>query len=247
MKNNTSFDEKRHVVWWKTTRRLMKNITSFKKEQVLAYPTRPTRVRATSALPFIQQMWNSSGISLSTRARKQEFYHFCCHKCHRLLPIFLCSTTLQPILRYILTDKWFKHSKSAYHNNEKHTFRPFLLRLFFIFFSSFSLLVWHLWQQKNEIAVRMRARVRVLRAGAKTSAFSTDFFASLFRQVFPSGFFELIFRVNLSLRFPWSQTKHTPEHRIMLHRYNKSNTSHNKFFTFPQFFPSLEQFRPIYL
>ena len=67
-KNDTSFDEKQHVVWRKTTRRLMKNITSFKKEQVLAYPTRPTRVRATSALPFIQQMWNSSRIPLSTRA-----------------------------------------------------------------------------------------------------------------------------------------------------------------------------------
>ncbi len=93
----------------------------------------------------------------------------------------------------------------------------------------------------------MRARVRVLRAGAKTSAFSTDFFASLFRRGFPSGFFDLIFRVNLSLRFPWSQTKHTPKHPIMLHRHNKSNTSHNKFFTFPRFFPSLEQFRPIYL
>ena len=90
----------------------------------------------------------------------------------------------------------------------------------------------------------MRARVRVLRAGAKTSAFSTDFFASLFRQVFPSGFFELIFRVNLSLRFPWSQTKHTPEHPIMLHRYNKPNTSHNKFFTFPRFFPLWNNFDP---
>ena len=189
----------------------MKNITSFKKEQVLAYPTRPTRVRATSALPFIQQMWNSSGIPPSTRACKQEFYHFCCHKCHRLLPIFLCSTTLQPILRYILTNKRLNHSKSAYHNNEKHTFRPFLLLISSIFFSSFSLLVWHLWQQKNEIAVRMRARVRVLREGAKTSAFSTDFFASLFRQFFSSWFFKLIFRVNLSLRFPWSQMQHTPK------------------------------------
>ncbi len=36
MKNNTSFDEKQHVVRRKTTRRLMKNNTSFKKEQVLA-------------------------------------------------------------------------------------------------------------------------------------------------------------------------------------------------------------------
>ena len=56
MENNTSFDEKQHVVRRKTTRRLTKNITSFKKEQVIAYPTRPARVRATSALPFIQQM-----------------------------------------------------------------------------------------------------------------------------------------------------------------------------------------------
>ena len=152
-KNNTSFDEKQHVVWWKTTRRLMKNITSFKKEQVLAYPTRPTRVRATSALPFIQQMWNSSGIPLSTRACIQEFYHFCCHKCHRSLCISLFYNILRLYFEYILTDKRFNHSKSAYRNNEKHILCPFLLRLFFIFFSSFSLLVWHLWQQKNKIAV----------------------------------------------------------------------------------------------
>ena len=63
-KNNPSFDEKQPVVWWKTSHRLTKNITSFKKKQVLAYPTRPTRVRATSALPFIQQMWNSRGTPL---------------------------------------------------------------------------------------------------------------------------------------------------------------------------------------
>ena len=156
-------------------------------------------------------MWNSSGIPLSTCACIQEFYHFCCHKCHRLLCISLFYNTLRLSFEYILTDKRFNHSKSAYRNNEKHIFCPFLLRLFFIFFSSFSLLVWHLWQQKNEIAVRMRARVRVLREGAKTSAFSTDFFASLFRQVFPRGFFEMIFRVNLLLRFPWSQMQQTPK------------------------------------
>ena len=240
MKNITSFDEKQHVVWQKTTRHLKRSKYSPTQYDQQGYE-----------LQVHSLSYNKCEIAvespLSTRACKQEFYHFCCHKCHRLLPIFLCSNTLQPILRYILTDKWFKHSKSAYHNNEKHTFRPFLLLFSSIFFSTFSLLVWHLWQQKNEIAVRMRARVRVLRAGAKTSAFSTNFFASLFRQVFPSGFFELIFRVNLSLRFPWSQTKHTPERPIMLYRHNKPNTSHNKFFTFPRFFPSLEQFRPIYL
>ena len=31
MENNTSFDKKQHVVWWKTTRRLMENNTSFEK------------------------------------------------------------------------------------------------------------------------------------------------------------------------------------------------------------------------
>ena len=183
----------------------MKNDTSFKKEQVLAYPTRPTRVRATSALPFMQQMWNSSGIPLSARACIQEFYHFCCHKCHRLLPISLCSNTLQLDVRRILTNKWLNHSKSAYHNNEKHIFALPLI------YSTFSLLVWHWWQQKNEIAVvYARACARYAQAQGHQHFLQT-FCASLFRQVFPSGFFELIFRVDLSLSFPWSQTKHTPK------------------------------------
>ena len=192
-------------------------------------------------------MWNSRRIPLSTRARVQEFYHFCCHKCHRLLCISLCCNTLRLSFEYILTDKRFNHSKSAYRNNEKHIFCPFLLRLFFIFFSSFSLLVWHLWQQKNKIAVGCARWCARYAQARRHQYFLQTFCASLFRQVFPSGFFELIFRANLSLRFPWSQTKHMPKHPIMPHRHNKSNTSHNKFFTFPRFFPSLEQFRPIYL
>ena len=36
MENNPSFDGKQPVVWQKTTRRLMENNPSFKKEQVLA-------------------------------------------------------------------------------------------------------------------------------------------------------------------------------------------------------------------
>ena len=188
MENNTSFDEKLHVVWWKTSRRLIKNITSFKKEQVLAYPTRPTRVRATSALPFIQQMWNSSGISLSTRARKQEFYHFCCLKCHRLLPIFLCSTTLQPILRYILTDKWFKHSKSAYHNNEKHTFRPFLLLFSSIFFPPFLSLCDTCDSKKTKLLLGCECAcyAQVRRHQHFLQTFSLLFSASFFRVDFSS-------------------------------------------------------------
>ena len=151
----------------------------------------------------MQQMWNSSGIPLSTRACIQEFYHFCCHKCHSFLCIFLYSNILRPYFEYILTNKRLNHSKSAYHNNEKHTFRPFLL----LIFSTFSLLVWHLWQQKNEIAV---VCARYAQAQGYQHFLQT-FCASLFRQVFPRGFFGLIFRVNLSLRFPWSQMQHTPK------------------------------------
>ena len=134
MKNNTSFDKKQHVVWQKTTRHLKRSKYSPTQYDQQGYE-----------LQVHSLSYNKCEIAvespLSTRACKQEFYHFCCHKCHRLLPIFLCSNTLQPILRYILTDKWFKHSKSAYHNNEKHTFRPFLLLFSSIFFSTFSLLV----------------------------------------------------------------------------------------------------------
>ena len=126
-------------------------------------------------------------------------------------------------------------------------FSPFPLTYFLHLFSPCVTLV---TAKKTKLLLgcaRGCARVRALRVGAKTSAFFTNFFASLFRQFFPSGFFEMIFHVNLLLRFHWSQTKHTPKHPIMLHQNNKSNTSHNKFFTFPRFFPSLERFRPIYL
>ena len=192
MKNNTSFDEKQHVVWRKTTRRLMKNDTSFKKEQVLAYPTRPTRVRATSALPFMQQMWNSSGIPLSARACIQEFYHFCCHKCHRLLPISLCSNTLQLGVRRILTNKWLNHSKSAYHNNEKHIFALPLTYFLHLFSPCVTLVT-----AKKRNCCSIRASMRALRAGARTSAFPTD----LLRFSFPPGFSEWIFRVDFPRGF----------------------------------------------
>ena len=145
-----------------------------------------------------------------SRARIQEFYHFCCHKCHSLLCIFLFSNTLRTSFEYILTDKRFNYSETAYHNNEKHIFRPFLLLIFSIFFSTFSLLVWHLWQQKNKIAVEC-ARGCALRAGARTSGFPIVFFVSFFRVNFPLGFSKRIIRVDLSLRCLWSKTKHPPK------------------------------------
>ena len=80
-------------------------------------------------------------------------------------------------------------------------FSPFpltdFLHLFLHFFSPCVTLV---TAKKTKLLLgcaRGCARVRVLRAGAKTSAFSTDFF----RFSFPPGFSEWIFRVDFPREF----------------------------------------------
>ena len=111
MENNTSFDGKQHVIWWKTTRHLMKNNTSFDEKRHVVWWKTSRRLRKSkySLTQHDQQGYELQVHSLSynkceiavehlfpSRARIQEFYHFCCHKCHRSLCISLCYNTLRP-------------------------------------------------------------------------------------------------------------------------------------------------------
>ena len=149
--NNTSLSIKQHVTFYKTTRHFTPNDGLFLMHSLMQKQTQLSN-RNWAHIIRTSRSVKSSKIPTLTRARLcalQEFLSFCCHKCHRTFPILLCSNTLQPHLEHILTDERFNHSTSAYRNNEKHFFRPFLLLGFSIFFFTFSLLVWHLWQQKN--------------------------------------------------------------------------------------------------
>ena len=150
-KNYGSLSTKQHVTFYKTTRYFPQNDGLFLMHPLMQKQTQLSN-RNWAHIIRTSRSVKSSKIPTLTRARiraSQEFLHFCCHKCHRLFPIYLFSNILQPRLEQILTDKRFNHSTSAYRNNEKHFFRPFLLLGFSIFFFTFSLLVWHLWQQKN--------------------------------------------------------------------------------------------------
>lgn len=171
----------------KTTRRLKRSQYSLTQHDQLGYEQQVRSVSENRCEIIVEYFLFSRAYAYT-----QEFYLFCCHCCHSFLWISLFCNILRTSFGHLLY-RAFNRSKSAYHTNEKHTFRPFLL----LIFSTFSLLVWHLWQQKNEIAVRMRARVRVLREGAKTSAFPTD----LLRFSFPPGFSEWIFRVDFPREF----------------------------------------------
>ena len=51
MKNDTSFDEKQHVVWWKTTRRLMKNNTLFDEKQHVVWWKTTRRLKRSKYSP----------------------------------------------------------------------------------------------------------------------------------------------------------------------------------------------------
>ena len=185
----------------KTTRRLKRSQYSLTQHDQLGYEQQVRSVSENRCEIIVEYFLFSRAYAYT-----QEFYLFCCHCCHSFLWISLFCNILRTSFGHLLY-RAFNRSKSAYHTNEKHTFRPFLL----LIFSTFSLLVWHLWQQKNEIAVvYARACARYAQAQGYQHFLQT-FCASLFRQVFPRGFFELIFRVNLSLRFPWSQMQHTPK------------------------------------
>ena len=95
------------------------------------------------------------------RAHWQEFYTFCCHKCHRLLHKSLNNSILQSYLGRLLTIQRCTPSKYAHLDSEKQTFYPTIL----LFFLHFCCLIPHflpsavtLVTAKNQNRCRMRAR-----------------------------------------------------------------------------------------
>ena len=94
-------------------------------------------------------------------ARFQEFLSFCCHKCHRPHHKPLRNKRLNTYLRYISTNLEIYSVESRWKNKEKRAYCPFVFPFFSVLLLSFWTRVWHLWQQKINIAVGMRAtRVR---------------------------------------------------------------------------------------
>ena len=94
------------------------------------------------------------------RAHLQEFYCFCCHKCHRLLHKSLNNNTLQLYLEQLLTLQRYTPSKYAHRDSKKRTFYPTIL----LFFLHFCCLIPHflpsavtLVTAKNQNRCRMRA------------------------------------------------------------------------------------------
>ena len=143
-------------------------------------------------------MWNSSGIPLSTRAYAytQEFYLFCCHCCHSFLWNTLFCNILWASFGHLLIDK---HSTSQ--NRPITTTRNTLFALssywFPPSFSPSSSPCVTLVTAKKRNYCSIRASMRALRAGERTSALPTD----LFRFSFPPGFSEWIFRVDFPRGF----------------------------------------------
>ena len=82
-------------------------------------------------------------------AHQQEFYHFCCHKCHRFMRKSLWYSVLLYAYVYILTVGVLVSSKFVISNWENTAFSSFLFLHFRQLFFLLPSLVWHLWQQKN--------------------------------------------------------------------------------------------------
>ena len=75
MENNTSFEEKQHVVWGKTTRRLKKNNTSFEEKQHVIWrkTTRHLMENNTSFDGKQHVVWKDTFLHSQCRAEFTDF------------------------------------------------------------------------------------------------------------------------------------------------------------------------------
>mgnify|MGYP001744575896 CR=1 FL=1 len=90
----------------------------------------------------------------------QEFFSFCCHKCHTIIDKVLYFSLLWVFLLCILINGCFKRRKYAGKDNDVGRFFRFYCPQKWLFFHQLFLCMWHLWQQKNKIAVGRRAYTR---------------------------------------------------------------------------------------
>ena len=135
MKNITSFCEKQHVVLWKTTRRFMRNNTSFcEKHHVVLWETTRRFVRNNTSF------YGKQHVVLWETTRR-----------------FVKSNT--SFLHKIFGKNTQKRDKSSRFFQISITDQrtQFLIPLHFIDILHLTEKLWHLWQQKNNIAVGRRA------------------------------------------------------------------------------------------
>ena len=152
----------------------------------------------------------------------------------------------------VCLNKWVRISSPNTHDNIErhrisHRFFPIFSLIFLHFlsvFSPFSTEVWHLWQQKNNIAVGMRAPMRIYACTRETlpeNSPSTFFLIFSSSSFFSSSFLILPhFPLLLFWGIQYLQVL------ILLYVYYRFEDEQRKKCTFPWFFHALGQYRPIY-
>ena len=168
--NNGLFSKKRRLTFHKTTCCFQKTTAHFIQNDVLFSKTHESRRKLSkkgkSTYPILRAEREGfeivkilkSILLARTRTRAvQRVLSFCCHKCH--------STTQKTIINKQINKKKNTKNKKKKHpmykflanEREKQTFYSFVFAFFRPAFSPISHQVWHLWQQKNKIAVERRA------------------------------------------------------------------------------------------
>ena len=160
------------------------------------------------------------------RAHSQEFYCFCCHKCHRLLHKSLNNSILQPYDKRFLTFQRCTLSNYMHRDSKKRTFYPTVL-LFFLHFllpySSLSALRCDTCDSKKSKSLQ-NARALHVRT-RNTHRIALAFFISR-----------------------WEEDEaNTHLHRILTPTHCNTNTINRKNCSFLRFIPSLGLYLPIYL
>ena len=157
----------------------------------------------------------------------QEVLHFCCHKCHCTLCKHLCFNPLLALWHIFFNNKAIRVLYIRLTCQQKTRFFLLHFAKFIPLFPPISSLVWHLWQQKNNIAVGTRAtRTREENAQCDSSLFLVRLFCLLLFDSARITSYNLVILSSLIVK------------SIVFENWNVS---------FSPFFPSLGQYLPIYL
>ena len=146
--------------------------------------------------------------------------------------------------RYYLPNTHTTTSKDIVFRADFSRHTPSFFLYFLLVFSPFYTEVWHLWQQKNNIAVGMRAPMRIYACTRETlpeNSPSTFFLIFSSSSFFSSSFLILPhFPLLLFWGIQYLQVL------ILLYAYYRFEYEQRKKCTFPWFFHALGQYRPIY-
>ena len=89
---------------------------------------------------YVWKNYNNPLSRVRVRAHQQEFYHFCCHKCHSYLCKLLWNSVLLLSFEYVLTVGELMSSKFVIDNWKNDAFLPSFSYIFANFSSHFHLL-----------------------------------------------------------------------------------------------------------